>query len=87
MALKPLRDLIQINVVEKDNKAGIFYTVDKWDQANNQGEVIAVGDDVVGFKAGDKVLFNPYAMLEAQMSGDVKDKVRFIKQDDILAIL
>jgi co-chaperonin GroES (HSP10) len=93
MKIKPLRDLMLIEPDEKTNKTKSgFFLKEDWDQTQNTGTIKAVGGDVQQFKPGDRVYFNPYAMLEANLmeQNDQKTgfvKARFIKEDDVLATL
>jgi len=80
---RPVRDLLLITI-EKDEDtqtdSGIFIPRDKWNTNKPIATVEAIGPHVDGFTVGDRVLINPYAVLD--IAGE---KVKLIKQKDIIA--
>lgn len=61
MKITPLRDMILIEAEKPKNQteSGILISED-WKSLPPEGTVISVGPDVVGIKAGDRVMFNRY---------------------------
>jgi len=49
-----------------------------------EGEVLAVGDDVASVKAGDKILFQKYGPTSTKHEGET---YIFLKEEDLLAII
>lgn len=79
----PVRDLLLISIEknsDKQTESGIFIPRDKWNEDKPIATVEAIGPEVTSFKVGDKVLINPYAVLD--IAGE---KVKIIKQKDIIA--
>lgn len=82
--MKPLKNLLLIKLdpkPEMDEKERM-YVRENWEKPQNIAEVLAVGPLVTDVKVGDKVMINPYAVLDTQ----VKDE-KIIKGDDILCLV
>lgn len=80
--MKPLRDIVYMKLDEREEKTntGIFITK-SWEDTIVTGTVVAVGSDVKSVKAGDHVMFNPYAYLDI-----VNDPAhKLIPESDILS--
>lgn len=90
--IKPLKNLVLIkidpNSGEKQSSSGILYK-EAWERPSNIAEIIAVGPLVKDFKAGDKVIINPYAVLDlhtSSMASDELKNTKIIKEVDILCV-
>ena len=80
----PVRDLLLITMEKEEDKqteAGVFIPKSRWNENRPIAIVEAVGELVEAFKVGDKVLINPYAVIDIQG----EDKLSIIKQKDIIA--
>lgn len=83
MKYRPLRDLLVITLEKEQDEqteTGIFLSKSNWHEHKPIATVVAVGSDVQGFIEGQRVLINPYAVID--MPG-VEEKI--IKESDILA--
>lgn len=83
--MKPLKDLIVIEIEtisDKKTDTGLYLPKDRWGEKENVAVIKAIPDGLTALlKVGDKVVINPYAVL------DTPDKVqKLIRLDDILAI-
>lgn len=84
MNYKPLRDLVLITLektAEAQTDSGIFLPKDRWNDTTSIAVVKACGEAATQFSVGDRVLVNPYAVLDIQGDGDFQ----LIKERDILA--
>ena len=83
--MKALHNLVVIKIEEKGNKktaTGLYLPQDKWGEKQDVAEVVDVNIVDAGFKAGDRVLINPYAVLDTP-----EKEIKLIKYIDILAVL
>ena len=81
--IKPLRDLllIQLDEVERQTDSGIMLMYG-WERTQNTATILAVGDKVTRTKVGDRVIVNPYAILDATHEGGL---LQFMREGDVLA--
>lgn len=86
MKLKPLKTIIAINLDEYPiagwGKDGKPITPQIWHKHKPIGTIVSVGTDVTVVKAGDRVVVNPYAVIQIP-----DEKQMLIKEADILAII
>jgi len=84
--MKPLKNLIVIEIItaqEKVTVGGLVMPKDKWGEKQNLAEIISISSLFLEpeFKVGDKVVINPYAILDTP-----HDTQKLIKESDILAL-
>jgi co-chaperonin GroES (HSP10) len=81
--IKPLRDLllVELDKVAEVSKSGI-YMAQGWEKTQHTCTVLAVGEKVEGIKVGDRLVVNPYALLDCQVD---LEEYQFLRQGDILA--
>lgn len=81
--MQPLKDrvLLRLEEGEKQTKSGILITK-AWEDAKNIGIIEAVGPDVTLVEVTNRVLINPYAVMETP-----DKELVFVREDDILSIL
>lgn len=81
--IKPLRDLllIKLDEIAKQTKTGL-YVEHGWEKTQSTATILAVGNDVKNFKKGDRVMINPYALLDVDSDGET---YQFLREGDILA--
>jgi len=87
--MTPLSDRLLIRPIEDEPKtaAGILLPKGPPKQGGDAhfGEVLAVGADVkAAIKAGDKVVFNKYAMAEVEVPGG---DVVFVAEKSVIGVL
>eukprot|EP00878_Enallax_costatus_P002010 GHUV01002174.1.p2 GENE.GHUV01002174.1~~GHUV01002174.1.p2 ORF type:complete len:135 (+),score=30.95 GHUV01002174.1:123-527(+) len=87
--MEPLHDRILIKPIEEEPKTAAGILLPKGPPKSNSdahfGEVIAVGEGVtLGLAAGDKVVFNKYAMAEVEVPDG---EIIFVAEKSILAKL
>lgn len=83
--MQPLKDLIVIEMKEadKEKKVGnLWVQPPKWAKPNSIGEVLQKGPEVNSVSVGDRVMINPYAIL------DTEDKlIKLVREKDVLCLL
>jgi co-chaperonin GroES (HSP10) len=79
--MQPTKDkvLIRLDEINNVSKSGIIVTK-AWEDARNTGIIEAVGKDVDEVEIMDRVIINPYAVIE---TAD-KDVV-YVRESDILS--
>lgn len=85
--MKALHNLIVIKIEDETNKktaTGLVIPKDKWGEKQNVAiiEDISIETLPVELKTGDRVLINPYAVLDTP-----EKELKLIKYTDILAVL
>ena len=85
--MKTLGTLVAIEIIkitEKKTASGLYLGKDKWGEKENTATILTLPEKnpVKELKAGQVVLFNPYAAIDTN-----DEKVHLIKAEDILAIL
>lgn len=83
--MKALHDLVVIKIEEQGNKktaGGLYLPQDKWGEKGNVAEIIDVHIVDSGIKVGDRVIINPYAVMDTP-----EKEMKLIKYIDILAVL
>ena len=90
--IKPLKNLLLIkidpNKGEKQSSSGIIYK-EAWERPSNVAEVLEVGPLVADFKKGDRVIINPYAVIDlhtSTMDSQELQLQKIIKETDVLCI-
>ncbi len=87
MNIKPLKDKVAVKFVEEEEKtkSGIVLPDTAKGEKPQQGEVIAVGNDVEdAVKVGETVVFDKYAGNTVSVDGT---DYMIVKLDDILAVI
>lgn len=87
MNIKPLKDKVAVKFVEEEEKtkSGIVLPDTAKGEKPQQGEVIAVGNDVEdAVKVGEMVVFDKYAGNTVSVDGT---DYMIVKIDDILAVI
>jgi len=87
MNIKPLKDKVAVKFVveEEKTKSGIVLPDTAKGEKPQQGEVIAVGNDVEdAVKVGETVVFDKYAGNTVSVDGT---DYMIVKLDDILAVI
>lgn len=82
--MKALHNLVVIKIEEQGNKktaTGLYLPQDKWGEKDNIAIVENAGTQKE-IKKGDRVLINPYAVLDTP-----EKELKLIKFIDILAVL
>jgi len=81
--IKPLADRVAMvrEVAASQTTSGI-YLPDNAKEKPVMAEVVAVGPDVKGVKAGDKVVYKEYSTTELKVDGT---EYLLVKEEDILA--
>lgn len=68
MIIKPRNSLVLVEVADKDapvtTAAGITIPPKQWAKPSSKGIIKAIGKDVTDLKVGDKVIVNPYAVID-----------------------
>lgn len=83
--MKALHDLVVIKIEKQGAKktaSGLYLPEDKWGEKENVAEIIDSRIDDADIKVGDRVLINPYAVLDTP-----EKEMKLIKYIDILAVL
>lgn len=83
--MKALHNLIVIKIEDKSTEktaAGLVIPKDKWGDKQNVATIVDVNSFGNSLKAGDKVLINPYAVLDTPEKG-----IKLIAYQDVLAVL
>jgi co-chaperonin GroES (HSP10) len=83
--MKALHNLVVIKIEEQGNKktaTGLYLPQDKWGEKGNVAEIVEHSIVDAPFKAGERVLINPYAVLDTP-----EKDLKLIKYIDILAVL
>lgn len=90
--IKPLKNLLLIkidpNKGEKQSSSGIIYK-EAWERPSNIAEVLEVGPQVTIAKAGDRIVINPYAVIDlhtSTMDSEELQLQKIIKETDVLCI-
>lgn len=85
--MKPLKNLIVIEIVKPTQKVtvgGLVMPTDKWGERQDLAEIIALPALLpmnLDLKVGDKVVINPYAIIDTPHATQ-----KLIKESDILAL-
>jgi co-chaperonin GroES (HSP10) len=84
MPIKALGEyiLIKPEIVEVTSASGILISTEDEGEVKNIGEVISIGDGVLGIMEGDRVYFNPQAGNDIEIEGV---KLRALRPQDIIA--
>ena len=83
--MKPLKDLIVIEMQDqaKEKKVGnLWVQPPKWVKPNNIGTVIQKGPEVSSVSEGDRVMINPYAILDTE-----EKLIKLVREKDVLCLL
>jgi chaperonin GroES len=82
MKIKPLRDLllIELDEVEEKTQSGILVQ-QGWEKTKHTATVLGVGNDVTHAKVGDRIIVNPYALLDSEHD---EKTYQFMRERDIL---
>jgi co-chaperonin GroES (HSP10) len=78
--MKPLRDLVLIEVDKQPERVGSLAIVEEWKTLPATGVIKAVGPDVKSVKISDKVMFERYA------SVILNEDERLCQESNILGI-
>ena len=83
MKILPRNTLVLIEVADKDapvvTESGITIPPKQWAKPSSKGVVLAIGKNVEDLNIGDKVIINPYAVI------DTDNKLqKLIHEKDIL---
>ena len=80
--INPLGQNVQIAIEEmKQTSSGLILSTEGL--ITEKAEVIAIGPEVKKVKKGDKILFKSWALDTVEIN---KEKISFIKEDDIIAL-
>ena len=90
--IKPVKDLLLIKIDSsngaKKSASGILYK-ESWERPSNIAEVIDVGPLVTDFKKGDKIVINPYSVIDlhtSSMASEELKNTKIIKETNILCL-
>ena len=78
--MKPLRDLLLIELDTPEDKTNGIFMTKAWEDAVSRCTVLEVGPNVQDVKKGDRVHINPYAYIDITDS-----EYKLIKEADVLA--
>lgn len=78
--MQPLRDLLLIKLDEKQEKTAAGLLIQEaWKGPVSSATIENVGPEANNFKKGDRVIINPYAVIDLPETAD-----KLIKEGDIL---
>lgn len=82
MKLKPLSDriIVQLASVKKVTEGGL-YIPETAQKKTTEGEIYAVGEDIVGLAVGDQVIYDKFAGSPVEFNGN---SYLILRYDDIL---
>ena len=83
---KPMFDMvmIQMEIAPEKTKGGL-YLPEQVRKVPDQGEVIAIGEDVQKLKKGDKVIFGKYVGIQLTIKD--QEGLLLIHETDVLGIM